>query len=101
MVVWGGFIYSWGKKRCERQGRKGKIYSTEGRVPENNKDWWEGLFNEQIKEIEDKNRIEKARHLFKKTGDAKGIFHAKMGMINDRNNKNLTEAEKIKKLCQE
>ena len=35
MVVWGGFMNSWGKKRSKRQGRKGKIYPTECRVSEN------------------------------------------------------------------
>ena len=39
----------------------------------------------------------KTRELFKKTGRTKGIIHAKMGTIKDRNGKNLTEAEKIKK----
>ena len=43
----------------------------------------------------------KTRDLFKKTGDIKGIFHVRMGMIKDRNSKDLTEAEKIKKRCQE
>ena len=41
------------------------------------------------------------RDLFKKTGDIKGTFHAKMGTIKDRNGKNLTEAEAIKKRWQE
>ena len=39
----------------------------------------------------------RTRDLFKKIGDTKGIFHAKMGTIKDRNNKDLTEAEEIKK----
>ena len=39
----------------------------------------------------------KTRDLFKKIGDIKGTFHARMGMIKDRNDKDLTEAEKIKK----
>ena len=48
-------------------------------------------------EIEENNRMGKTRELFKKTGHTKGIIHAKMGTIKDRNGKNLTEAEKIKK----
>ena len=48
-------------------------------------------------EIEENNRMGKTRELFKKTGRTKGIIHAKMGTIKDRNGKNLTEAEKIKK----
>ena len=39
----------------------------------------------------------KTRDLFKKTGDIKGTFHARMGVIKDRNSKDLTEAEKTKK----
>ena len=41
------------------------------------------------------------RDLFKKTGDTRGTFHAKMGTIKDRNGKDLTEAEEIKKKWQE
>ena len=43
----------------------------------------------------------KTRDLFKKIGDIKGIFHARMGTIKDRNDKDLTEAEVIKKRWQE
>ena len=43
----------------------------------------------------------KTRDLFKKTRDTKGIFHAKMGSIKDRNGRDLTEAEDIKKRWQE
>ena len=43
----------------------------------------------------------KTRDLFKKTGDIKGTFHARMGTIKDRNGKDLTEAEEIKKRWQE
>ena len=43
----------------------------------------------------------KTSDLFKKIGGIKGIFHTRMGMIKDRNGKDLTEAEEIKKRCQE
>ena len=43
----------------------------------------------------------KTRDLFKKIGDTKGTFHAKMGSIKDRNGRDLTEAEDIKKRWQE
>ena len=42
------------------------------------------FLNEQCKEIEDNNRKGKTRDLFKKTGDIKGMFHARMGTIKDR-----------------
>ena len=45
--------------------------------------------------------MEKTRDLFKKIRHTKGTFHAKMGTIKDRNGKDLTEAEKIKKNLQE
>ena len=54
------------------------------------------FLSDQCKEIEDNNRMGKTRDLFKKIRDTKGIFHAKMGRIKDRNNKNLTGAEEIK-----
>ena len=53
------------------------------------------------KEIEEKNIMGKTRDLFKKIRDTKGTFHAKMGLINDRNGMDLTEAEDIKKRWQE
>ena len=54
------------------------------------------FLSNQCKEIEENNRMGKARDLFKKIRDTKGIFHAKMGSIKDRNGMDLTEAEDIK-----
>ena len=59
------------------------------------------FFSDQCEEIEEKNRMGKTRDLFKKIRDTKGIFHAKMGSITDRNDLDLTEAEDIKKRWQE
>ena len=59
------------------------------------------FLSDQCKEIEENNRIGKTRDLFKKIRDTKGTFHAKMGWIKDRNGMDLTEAEDIKKRCQE
>ena len=53
------------------------------------------------KEIEENNRMEKTRDLFKKIRDTKGIFQAKIGLLKDRNGMDLTEAEDIKKRWQE
>ena len=55
------------------------------------------FLSDQCKEIEEKNTMGKTRDLFKKIRDTKGIFHAKMGTIKDRNGIDLTEAENIKK----
>ena len=59
------------------------------------------FLSNQCKEIEENNRMEKTRDLFKKIRDTKGTFHAKMGSIKDRNGMDLTEAEDIKKRWQE
>ena len=48
-------------------------------------------FSDQCKEIEENNRMGKTRDLFKKIRDTKGTFHAKMGLIKDRNGMDLTE----------
>ena len=55
----------------------------------------------QAKEIEENNRIEKTRDLFKKIRDTKGTFYAKTGLIKDRHGMDLTEAEDITKRWQE
>ena len=55
----------------------------------------------QCKEVEENNRMEKTRDLFKKIRDTKGIFHPKMGTVKDRNDMDITEAEDIKKRWQE
>ena len=59
------------------------------------------FFSHQCKEIKENNRMGKTRDLFKKIRDSKGIFYAKMGSIKDRNGRDLTEAEDIKKKWQE
>ena len=55
------------------------------------------LLSDRRKEIEENNRMGKTRDLFKKIRDTKGIFHAKMGSIKDRNCMELTEAEDKKR----
>ena len=57
--------------------------------------------SDQCKEIEENNRMGKTRDLFKKIRGNKGIFHAKMGSIKDRNGRDLTEAEDVKMRWQE
>ena len=55
------------------------------------------FLSDQCKETEEDNRMGKTKDLFKKIRDAKGIFHAKMGTIKDRNGMDLTEAKDILK----
>ena len=68
------------------------------RIPRRDK---KAFFSDQCKEIEEKNRMGKTRDRFQKIRDTKGIFHAKMGSIKDRNGLDRTEAEDIKKRWQE
>ena len=59
------------------------------------------FLSSQCKEIGENNRMRQTRDLFKKIRDTKGTFYAKMGSIKDRNGRDLTEAEDIKKRWQE
>ena len=59
------------------------------------------FLRDQCKEIDENNRLGKTRDLFKKIRDTKGIFHAKMDTIKDRNGMDLTEAEDTKTRWQE
>ena len=59
------------------------------------------FLSDQCKEIEENHRMGNTRDLFKKIRDTKGTFHAKMGSIKDRNGRNLTGTEGIKKRWQE
>ena len=88
------------KKRSERQRRKGKIYPSEierQRIARRNK---KAFLSEQCKGIEENNRMQKIRDLFKKIRYTKGTFHAKIGSLKDGNGRDLTEAEDIKKRWQ-
>ena len=100
MAVWGDLTNSCEKKRPEKQRRKGKIYPFKCRVPKNSRDK-KAFFRDWCKEIEENNRMGKTRDLFKKIRDTKGTFHAKKGLIKDKNGMDLTEAEDIKKSWQE
>ena len=59
------------------------------------------FLSEQVKETEKNNRMGKAKDLFKKIGDTRGVSYAKMNSIKDKNGKDLTETEEIKKRWQE
>ena len=109
MAVWGGLTSSCEKKRSEKKGEKEryspppkKRYSHLNaelqRIARTDK---KAFLSDQCKEIEENNRMGKTRDLFKKIRDTKGTFHAKMGLIKDRNGMDLTEAEDIKKRWQE
>ena len=59
------------------------------------------FLSDQCKEIEENNRMGKTRDLFRKIKDTKGTYHAKMGLIKNRNGLGLKEAEDIKKRWKE
>ena len=59
------------------------------------------FLSDQCREIDENNRMGKTKDLFKKIRDTKGTFYAKMGSIKDRNGRDLTEAEDMKKRWQE
>ena len=101
MAVWGGLTNNCEKKRSKSKGEKERykhLNAESQRIARRDK---KAFFSDQCKEIKENNRMGKTRDLFKKLRDTKGIFHAKMGSIKDRNGMDLTEAEDIKKRWQE
>ena len=91
------------EKRREAKGKGEKERYTHmneelQRIPRRDK---KAFLSDQCKKIQENNRMGKTRDLFKKIRDTKGIFHAKMGTIKDRNGMDLTEAEDMKKRWQE
>ena len=84
------------KKGSKEQRRKGKIYHLNAefqRIARRDK---KAFLSNKCKEIEENNRMEKTRDLFKKIRDTRGNFHANMGTIKDKNDMDLVEAEDIK-----
>ena len=96
-----GLTNSREKRRSKRQKRKERY--THLNVEFQRIAWRDkkAFLSEQCKEIEENIRLGKTRVPFKKIRDPKGTFHAKMGTIKDRNCRDLTEAEDIKKRWQE
>ena len=97
MAVWGGVTNSCEKKRSKKQ-RHTYLNAEFQRIARRDK---KAFFRDQCKEIEENNRMGKTRDLFKKIRDIMGTFHAKMGLIKDRNGMDRTEVEDIKKRWQE
>ena len=101
MFVWGGLQIA--EKRREAKGKREKerfihLNAEFQKIARRDK---KAFLGEQCKEIEENNRVEKTRNLFKKIRDTKGTFHAKIGTIKDRNSMDLKEPENIKKRWQE
>ena len=85
-------------EKREAKGKGAHLNAEFQRTARRNK---KAVLSDQCKEIEENKRMENTKDLFKKTRDTKGIFHAKMGPIKDRNGMDLTETEDIKKRWQE
>ena len=89
------------KRKEEGKGEKERYTNLSAefqRIARRNK---KAFLSDKCKEVEENNRMGKTRELFKKIRDNKRTFHAKMGTIKERNGMDLTEAEDIKKRCQE
>ena len=99
MVVWGGFKNSGEKKWNAKEKRRYAHLNAEfQRIAMKDK---KAFLSDQGKEIEENNRMGKTSDLFKKSRDAKGTFHARMGTIKDRNVKNLQKQKRWRRGIQE
>ena len=79
MAVWGGLTNSCEKKRSEKKGEKERYKHLNAEFQRLARREKKAFLSDQCKEIEENNRMEKTRDLFKKIRDAKGTLHAKMG----------------------
>ena len=98
MVVRGGLTIVEKRREAKGKGEKERYSHLNAefqRIPRRGK---KAFFSDEYKELEENDRIGKTRESFKKIRDTKGIFHAKMGTIKDRNGMDLLEAEDIKKM---
>ena len=97
MTVWGGLKIAVKRREAKSKGEKERYKHLNAefqRIARRDK---KAFFNNQCKEIGENNRMGKTRDLFKKIRNTKGIFHAKMGWVKDKNGMDLTEAEDIKR----
>ena len=101
VVVWEGFINSWGKKKSKGKGERERHAQLDAEFQKTGRKEKKAFLRVRWKEIEENSRVGKTGELFKKIGDTKGIFHAKMGAIKDRRGKDIAEVEEIKMRWQE
>ena len=101
MAVWGVLQIAVKRRETKSKGEKERYEYLNAEFQRIARRDEKAFLSDQCKEIEENNRMGKARDLLKKIEDTKGTFHAKMGSIKDRNGMDLTEAEDIKKRWQE
>ena len=90
MAVWGGLTNTLKRREVKSKGEKERythLNTDFQRIARRDK---KAFHSNQCKEIEENNRIGKTRDLFKKIGDTKEAFHAKIGTIKERNGMDLT-----------
>ena len=87
------------RREAKRKGQKERYTHLNAEFQRRARRDKKAFLSDQYKEIEEKNKIGNTRDLIKKITDTKGMFHAKMGTIKDRNGMDLIEAEDIKKRC--
>ena len=93
--------HSSGKREAKSKGEKERYTHLNAEFQRIARRYKQAFLSDQCKEIEENSRIGKTRDPFKKITDTKGTLHAKMGSIKDRNDRDLAEAEDIKKSWQE
>ena len=101
MVVGRGLTITEKRREAKSKGEKERYIHLNAefqRIARRDK---KAFLNVYCNEIEESNRMGKTRYLFKKIRDTKGIFHAKIGTVKDRNGMDLTEAKDIKQKWQE
>ena len=101
IVFWGALQIAEKTREAKGKGEKERYTHLNAESQRTARRGKKAFLSDQCKEIEENNRMGKTRDLFKKIRDTKGVFHAKMGTIKDRNCIYLTEAEDIKKRWQE
>ena len=97
MAIWEALQIAVNRREAKSKGEKERYKHLNAefqRIARRNK---KTFFRDQCKELEEKSRMGKTRDLFKKIRDTKGTFYAKMSSIKDRNGRDLTEAEDIKR----
>ena len=85
------------RRETKRKGEKERYKHLNAEFPRTERRDKKAFLSDQCKEIEENNRMGKTRDLFKKIRDTKGIFHAKMGSIKERNSVDLTKQKILRR----
>ena len=97
MAICGGFTNSCERREVKSKGEKERYTHLNAEFQKIARRDKKAFLSDQCKEIEENNKMGKTRDLFKKIGDTKGRFHAKIGSVKDRNVRDLTEAEVLRR----